>query len=147
MSSDRIARFALVPSWSCPTSHKFFRASNKAIIQRLSNCYHSCMANCESSRAADRTENPGQTLQATALVHEAYLRVVEVDRVQHWENCGHVFATAAEAMRRILLVNARRKIRPLARMLKPQTGGCQNLWLWLFVKSVELSLVSVRNWV
>jgi RNA polymerase sigma factor (TIGR02999 family) len=56
-------------------------------------------------------ENPGQTLQATALVHEAYLRLVEPDQVQHWENRSHFFAAAAEAMRRILVENARRKKR------------------------------------
>ena len=54
-------------------------------------------------------EKPGQTLQATALVHEAYLRLVDVDIVQHWDSRGHFFAAAAEAMRRILVENARRK--------------------------------------
>jgi RNA polymerase sigma factor (TIGR02999 family) len=54
-------------------------------------------------------EKPGQTLQATALVHEAYLRLVDVDRNQQWNNRGHFFAAAAEAMRRILVENARRK--------------------------------------
>jgi len=56
-------------------------------------------------------ENPGQTLQATALVHEAYLRLVNPDQPQKWENRGHFFASAAEAMRRILVENARRKKR------------------------------------
>jgi len=54
-------------------------------------------------------ENPGQTLQATALVHEAYLRLVDMDQAQHWDGRGHFFAAAAEAMRRILVENARRK--------------------------------------
>src|SRR6516225_825084 len=55
-------------------------------------------------------EKPGQTLQATALVHEAYLRLVGQNaRVQKWDNRGHFFAAAAEAMRRILVENARRK--------------------------------------
>ena len=54
-------------------------------------------------------EKPGQTLQATALVHEAYLRLVDVDEAQHWNSRGHFFAAAAEAMRRILIENARRK--------------------------------------
>jgi RNA polymerase sigma factor (TIGR02999 family) len=54
-------------------------------------------------------ERPGQTLQATALVHEAYLRLVEVDKAQHWDSRRHFFAAAAEAMRRILIDNARRK--------------------------------------
>src|SRR5687768_13457261 len=54
-------------------------------------------------------ERPGQTLQATALVHEAYLRLVDVNRAQHWNSRGHFFGAAAEAMRRILVENARRK--------------------------------------
>jgi len=54
-------------------------------------------------------EKPGQTLQATALVHEAYLRLVDVDKVQHWDSRRHFFAAAAEAMRRILVERARRK--------------------------------------
>lgn len=54
-------------------------------------------------------ENTGQTLQATALVHEAYLRLVDVEKAQHWNSRGHFFAAAAEAMRRILIENARRK--------------------------------------
>ena len=54
-------------------------------------------------------EKPGQTLQATALVHEAYLRLVDAKKVQHWNSRGHFFAAAAEAMRRILIDNARRK--------------------------------------
>jgi RNA polymerase sigma factor (TIGR02999 family) len=54
-------------------------------------------------------EKPGQTLQATALVHEAYLRLVDVDQAQHWNGRGHFFAAAAEAMRRILVESARRK--------------------------------------
>ena len=55
-------------------------------------------------------ENPDQTLQATALVHEAYIRLVDVDKVQHWNSRGHFFGAAAEAMRRILVENARRKM-------------------------------------
>jgi RNA polymerase sigma factor (TIGR02999 family) len=54
-------------------------------------------------------EPSGQTLQPTALVHEAYLRLVDVDKVQHWNSRGHFFAAAAEAMRRILVERARRK--------------------------------------
>jgi RNA polymerase sigma factor (TIGR02999 family) len=54
-------------------------------------------------------ERPGQTLQATALVHEAYLRLVDVDKAQHWSSRGHFFGAAAEAMRRILVDKARRK--------------------------------------
>ena len=54
-------------------------------------------------------EMPGQTLQATALVHDAYLRLVDVKNAQRWDSRGHFFAAAAEAMRRILVENARRK--------------------------------------
>jgi RNA polymerase sigma factor (TIGR02999 family) len=63
--------------------------------------------------AAERMarEKPGQTLQATALVHEAYLRLVDADQAQHWSGRGHFFAAAAEAMRRILVERARGKAR------------------------------------
>jgi RNA polymerase sigma factor (TIGR02999 family) len=54
-------------------------------------------------------EKPGQTFQATALVHEAYLRLVDVDKAQQWDSRGHFFAAAAEAMRRILVDRAREK--------------------------------------
>src|SRR5262249_25758268 len=54
-------------------------------------------------------EKPGLTLDATALVHEAYLRLVDVEQTQHWNSKGHFFAAAAEAMRRILVEAARRK--------------------------------------
>jgi RNA polymerase sigma factor (TIGR02999 family) len=57
-------------------------------------------------------EKPGQTLQATALVHEAYLRLVDGDEAQHWNSRGHFFGAAAEAMRRILVEIARRKSGP-----------------------------------
>jgi RNA polymerase sigma factor (TIGR02999 family) len=56
-------------------------------------------------------EKPGQTLQATALVHDAYVRLVDVHKVQHWNSRGHFFAAAAEAMRRILIEQARHKRR------------------------------------
>jgi RNA polymerase sigma factor (TIGR02999 family) len=56
-------------------------------------------------------EKPGQTLQATALVHEAYLKLVDLEKVQHWDSRGHFFAAAAEAMRRILVQSARHKAR------------------------------------
>ncbi len=56
-------------------------------------------------------EKPGQTLQATALVHEAYIRLVDVEKAQHWDSRGHFFAAAAEAMRRILVERIRRKRR------------------------------------
>jgi RNA polymerase sigma factor (TIGR02999 family) len=54
-------------------------------------------------------EKPGQTLEATALVHEAYIRLVDGRQAQHWNNRGHFFAAAAEAMRRILIEAARSK--------------------------------------
>lgn len=75
-------------------------------------------------------ERPGQTLQATALVHEAYLRLVGKDGGGHWDSRGHFFAAAAEAMRRILVEQARRKSGPQA------GGGYQR---------VELSLVSPES--
>jgi RNA polymerase sigma factor (TIGR02999 family) len=56
-------------------------------------------------------EIPGQTLQATALVHEAYVRLVDTEKVQNWDSRGHFFAAAAEAMRRILVDKARHKQR------------------------------------
>jgi RNA polymerase sigma factor (TIGR02999 family) len=75
-------------------------------------------------------ERPGQTLQATALVHEAYLRLVDVEKAQHWNSRGHFFAAAAEAMRRILVEQARRK-----RRLK-RGGGLQPI----DVADVELAI-------
>ena len=54
-------------------------------------------------------ERPDQTLQATALVHEAYIRLVDVEKAQHWDSRGHFFVAAAEAMRRILINSARDK--------------------------------------
>jgi RNA polymerase sigma factor (TIGR02999 family) len=63
-------------------------------------------------------EKPGQTLQATALVHEAYLRLVDGQQAIQWNNRGHFFSAAAEAMRRILVERARRK-------LGPRKGGQQ----------------------
>ena len=54
-------------------------------------------------------EKPGQTLQATALVHDAYLRLVDVEQSRHWDSRGHFFAAAALAMRRLLVERARRK--------------------------------------
>ncbi len=61
-------------------------------------------------------EKPGQTLQATALVHDAYIRLVDVEKAQHWNSRGHFFGAAAEAMRRILVEYARRR-------QGPQRGG------------------------
>ncbi len=65
-------------------------------------------------------EKPGQTLQATALVHEAYIRLVDVEKAQHWNSRGHFFGAAAEAMRRILVDNARR------RNSAKRGGGCDH---------------------
>jgi len=59
-------------------------------------------------------EKPGQTLQATALVHEAYIRLVNTENAPHWDSRGHFFAAAAEAIRRILVEQARRKAGPEA---------------------------------
>ncbi len=56
-------------------------------------------------------ESPDHTLQATALVHEAYLRLVDVEQAQQWNSRGHFFVAAGEAMRRILVEAARRKLR------------------------------------
>jgi RNA polymerase sigma factor (TIGR02999 family) len=61
------------------------------------------------ARQRMRSERPDQTLQATALVHEAYLRLVDRDAVQHWDGRWHFYAAAAEAMRRILVERARRR--------------------------------------
>jgi RNA polymerase sigma factor (TIGR02999 family) len=66
-------------------------------------------------------EKPGQTLEATALVHEAYLRLVDVEKAQHWNSRGHFFAAAAEAMRRLLVESARRKGRR-------KRGGDRRRW-------------------
>jgi len=66
-------------------------------------------------------ENPGQTMQATALVHEAYLRLVGAEQSQRWDSRGHFFTAAAEAMRRILVETVRRKKR-----LK-YGGGCERI--------------------
>lgn len=68
------------------------------------------------ARSRMSRENPDHTLQTTALVHEAYVRLVDRAEVQKWDHRGHFFAAAAEAMRRILVDHARRK-------LGPQRGG------------------------
>ena len=85
-----------------------------AIVPRRSNCFRSSTTSCGVwPRGSMAAEKPGQTLNATALVHEAYLRLVgsaEGDE-KKWDGRGHFFAAAAEAMRRILVENARRKSR------------------------------------
>ena len=87
-------------------------------------------------------ERPGQTLQPTALVHEAYLRLVGGDQPQDWNGRGHFFAAAAEAMRRILVDQARRKRAAQARRRtadgststswpsRPPTTGPTTCWPW-----------------
>ncbi|MCI0333151.1 MAG: ECF-type sigma factor [Planctomycetes bacterium] len=80
-------------------------------------------------------EKPGQTLQPTALVHEAYLRLVDVEKVQHWDSRGHFFAAAAEAMRRILVDGARRK------QARKHGGG----WVRHLAPSDELPLASQQD--
>ena len=67
------------------------------------------LRNLASQRLAH--EKPGQTLQATALVHEAYVRLVDADKSQYWDSRGHFFSAAGEAIRRILVERARRKKR------------------------------------
>ena len=67
-------------------------------------------------------ETPGQTLQPTALVHEAYLRLVGEKEAQHWDSRGHFFAACAEAMRRILVESARRRL-PAARAARRGGAG------------------------
>ena len=64
---------------------------------------------CKLAGARMEKERPDHTLQATALVHEAYLRLVDVSKAQHWNSRGHFFSAAAEAMRRILIDRARHK--------------------------------------
>jgi RNA polymerase sigma factor (TIGR02999 family) len=76
-------------------------------------------------------EQPGQTLQATALVHEAYLRLVGGERAQDWDGRGHFFAAAAEAMRRILIDRARHK------QTRKAGGGCRRLDLGAVEPALE----------
>ena len=82
-------------------------ANDPSGVEQLLPLVYDELRNLAAARLAQ--EKPGQTLQATALVHDAYLRLVDVERVQHWDSRGHFFAAAAEAMRRILVDQARRK--------------------------------------
>lgn len=84
------------------------QGDSAAVAQLLPLVYDE-LRNLAAARLA--SEKPGQTLQATALVHEAYVRLVDVEKAQHWNSRGHFFAAAAEAMRRILVEQARRKSR------------------------------------
>jgi RNA polymerase sigma factor (TIGR02999 family) len=79
-------------------------------------------------------ESPGHTLQATALVHEAYIRLVDVDQAQHWNSRGHFFGAAAEAMRRILVDSARRKSTP------KHGGDLHRIDLCELVRAPEINL-------
>jgi RNA polymerase sigma factor (TIGR02999 family) len=76
-------------------------------------------------------EKPGQTLQATALVHEAYARLVDIETVRQWDSRGHFFAAAAEAMRRILVNRARAKHR------RKRGGGRERIDLDLAAVAVD----------
>jgi RNA polymerase sigma factor (TIGR02999 family) len=78
-----------------------------AAAERLLPLVYDALRQLAAAKLAN--EKAGQTLQATALVHEAYLRLVDVEKVQNWNSRGHFFMAAAEAMRRILVENARRK--------------------------------------
>jgi RNA polymerase sigma factor (TIGR02999 family) len=78
-------------------------------------------------------EKPGQTLQATALVHEAYVRLLDGEKAQKWDSRGHFFAAAAEAIRRILIENARHK--------KSQRAGGN----WQRVELCEFELTSPQS--
>jgi RNA polymerase sigma factor (TIGR02999 family) len=82
-------------------------------------------------------EMPGQTLEATALVHEAYLRLVDTEKVRHWNSRGHFFAAAAEAMRRILVEQARRKDR------QKHGGGGQRVALEGLELAVDLPVADL----
>ena len=84
------------------------RGDPSAAEQLLPLVYHELRKLAASKLAS---EKPGQTLQATALVHESYLRLVDQAKELHWDSRGHFFAAAAESMRRILVENARRKKR------------------------------------
>ena len=77
-------------------------------------------------------EQPGQTLQATALVHEAYLKLVDVEQAQHWDSRGHFFSAAAEAMRQILINRARDKKR-----LKRGATVKESTWIRLRLLSIH----------
>jgi RNA polymerase sigma factor (TIGR02999 family) len=89
-----------------PILSKFERGDPRAAEQLLPLVYDE-LRRLAAARMAQ--EKPGQTLQATALVHEAYIRLVDAKQVQHWASRGHFYGAAAEAMRRILVEAARRK--------------------------------------
>ncbi|MCO6044052.1 ECF-type sigma factor [Aeoliella sp. ICT_H6.2] len=80
---------------------------NQSAAEQLLPLVYDELRNLAAAKMAQ--EKPGQTLQATALVHDAYIRLVDGNQDQHWESRGHFFAAAAEAMRRILVDAARKK--------------------------------------
>ena len=82
-------------------------AGDQAAAEQLLPLVYEELRKLAASKLAQ--EQPGQTLQATALVHEAYMRLVDPRASHHWNSRGHFFGAAAEAMRRILVDNARRK--------------------------------------
>ncbi|MCA9262795.1 MAG: sigma-70 family RNA polymerase sigma factor [Planctomycetales bacterium] len=82
-------------------------AGHAAVSEQLFPIVYDELRRLASERMAG--ESPGITLQATALVHEAYIRLVDVEQAQQWQSRGHFFAAAGEAMRRILVEHARRK--------------------------------------
>jgi RNA polymerase sigma factor (TIGR02999 family) len=99
------------------------------------------LRNLASHRLAQ--ERPGQTLEATALVHEAYLRLVDADRIQHWSGRGHFFAAAAEAMRRILIESARRKCILQRVNLDVEPAARQNDERWFLLADALTSLAEI----
>jgi RNA polymerase sigma factor (TIGR02999 family) len=86
---------------------KTIEAGDPSAAEQLLPLVYEELRKLASARMAQ--ENPGQTLQATALVHEADLRLVDVEQAKHWDSQGHFFAAAAESMRRILVESARRR--------------------------------------
>jgi RNA polymerase sigma factor (TIGR02999 family) len=87
-------------------------AGDPSVAEQLLPLVYDELRRLAASRVAQ--ESPDRTLDATALVHEAYIRLVDVKKVQHWDSRGHFFAAAAEAMRRILIEQARRRLGPTA---------------------------------
>ena len=91
-------------------SNLLLRTCKKEIWKHQRICYPWCTQNCENWLLRDLPPKPaGQTLQATALVHEAYLRLTKNTDQQRWNSRGHFFGAASTAMRRILIEQARRK--------------------------------------
>lgn len=111
--------------WSaCPTSRVSYRRSSRAIRKpprKLLPLVYDELRKLAATKLAQ--EKPGQTLQATALVHEAYLRLVVGQQEQSWNSRGHFFTAAAEAMRRILIERANSKPASLERRLSLRCGS------------------------